>query len=145
MESKKERDFLAAKFEHHAEEEGKVLGEYRALSEMLGDGPIGFLIDLILTEEEQHHFLLSTMTKWLKEPPVEGRSSGLQGVNREELLQHTEKLRRHEQETIDAYRNLKSQLSGEDRGLLDSLLDGMVLDSEKHHRLLLAVEEMIKA
>jgi len=40
---------------------------------------------------------------------------------------------------------LKSQLSGEDRGLLDSLLDGMVLDSEKHHRLLLAVEEMIKA
>jgi hypothetical protein len=145
MESNKEREFLAAKFDRHVEEEGKVLGEYRALSEKLGDGPIGFLIDLILTEEEQHHFLLSTMTKWLREPPAEGKSVGLQGVNREELLQHTEKLRKHEKETIDAYRSLKSQLSGEERELLDSLLDGMVLDSEKHHRLLLAVEKMIKA
>jgi hypothetical protein len=145
MESNKEREFLAAKFDRHAEEESKVLGEYRALSEKLGDGPIGFLIDLILTEEEQHHFLLSTMTKWLREPPAEGKIIGLQGVNREELLQHTEKLRKHEKETIDAYRSLKFQISGEEIELLDSLLDGMVLDSEKHHRLLLAVEKMIKA
>ncbi len=145
MESNKERESLAANFDRHAEEEGKVLGEYRALSEKLEDGPIGFLIDLILTEEEQHHFLLSTMTKWLREPPSAGKSVGLQGINREELLKHTEKLRRHEQETINTYRNLKSQLSGEDRELLDTLLDGMVLDSEKHHRLLLAVEKMIKA
>ncbi len=126
MESNKEREFLAAKFDRHAEEEGKVLGEYRALSEKLGDGPIGFLIDLILTEEEQHHFLLSTMTKWLREPPAEGKIIGLQGVNREELLQHTEKLRKHEKETIDAYRSLKFQISGEEIELLDSLLDGMV-------------------
>ncbi|MEE9568566.1 MAG: hypothetical protein V3W37_04200 [Candidatus Binatia bacterium] len=144
MESNNEREILAVKFDRHVEEESNVLGEYRALSEKLGDGPIGFLIDLILTEEEQHHFLLSTMTKWLRESPAEEKSVGLQGVNREELLQHTEKLRKHEQESIDAYRNLKSQLSGEDRELLDSLLDGLILDSEKHDRLLLAIEKMIK-
>ena len=68
----------------------------------------------------------------------------MQGVNREELLQQTEKHRKHEQKSIDAYRNLKSQLSGEDRELLDSLLDGLILDSEKHDRLLLAIEKMIK-
>jgi hypothetical protein len=46
------RESLAATFERHAEEEGKILAQYRTLVEKLGDIPARFLIKLILTEEE---------------------------------------------------------------------------------------------
>jgi hypothetical protein len=145
MENIKDRGSLADKFDRHVEEEGKVLDEYRVLSEKSGDGPVGFLIDLILTEEEQHHFLLRTMARWLRESPAAGESGGVEGGNRAEILRYTQRLRKHEQETIEAFRDLKPQLPREDGDLLESLLDVMILDSQKHHRLLLVVEKMIQA
>ena len=65
------RESLAATFDRHAEEEGKILAEYRTLSEKLGEGPAGFLVNLILTEEEIHHLLLRTTAKCLRELPTE--------------------------------------------------------------------------
>lgn len=134
---------LAATFERHADEEGKILAEYRRLAEKLGDSDAGFLVDQILTEEEMHHLLLRTMAKWLRERSLKPRGTIPMQANRAELLRLTQTLRRHEQETIDASDSLKAALSEND--LLSTLLEAMVLDSEKHHRLLLAVEEMLKA
>ena len=81
-----ERELLAAKFDDHAEEEGKILAEYRVLSDKLGRSAVGVLIDMILTEEEIHHLLLRTTAKWLREPPVEEEDMGPQKVDRDELL-----------------------------------------------------------
>jgi hypothetical protein len=140
-----EREALAAKFERHADEEGRILEQYRTLAEALGNGPAGMLVNQILTEEEIHHLLLRTMATWLREhsdalPAAAGRD-----VNRSELLRLTETLKHHERETIDTTRALMAQVSGASSHLLRTLLEMMVLDSEKHHRLLTTVQELLKA
>jgi len=146
MEDTTARESFVASVDRHVEAEGRILEEYRALAEKIPDGPIGMLVDLILTEEEQHHFLLRTMAKHLRQP-LTGETQGLEakGLMRDELLRQTRRLREHERETINACGNLKSQVSSEEKELFDTLLDVMILDSEKHERLLLAVEKMIKA
>lgn len=139
-----ERESLAAKFERHAEEEGKILSEYRALSEKLAGGPAAFIIDMILTEEEMHHLLLVTTAKWLREPAT-WKGSGLpEGSIGEELLRRTQQLKKHEKETIDSCLSLRASLSGADEDVIGSVLEVMTLDSEKHHRLLSTVEKLIK-
>jgi hypothetical protein len=143
--SHNEQEYLAAKFDRHADEEGKILDEYRVLSEKLGNSSVGNLVSHILTEEELHHLLLRTMATWLRERPGEHARSLPPGANRSELLRITHKLQQHERETIDACRNLKPKASGPSAELLSTLLDAMILDSEKHHRLLAAVEQMLKA
>jgi hypothetical protein len=144
MGAKEERELLAATFEHHADEEGKILAEYRTLSEKLGGSSAGTLVSHILTEEELHHLLLRTMAKWLREPSTAPERAVPSSANRAELLRVTRTLRQHEQETIDACRCLKSQLSDPSADLLVTLLDAMMLDSEKHHRLLEATEKLIE-
>ena len=86
MMDKKGREFFAANLDRHVEAEGKILDEYRTLAGGLEDGPISFLIDLILTEEEQHHFLLRTMAKRLTEPFKKEEKKELEFVDPEELL-----------------------------------------------------------
>ncbi|MFI5393947.1 MAG: hypothetical protein ACHQ9S_00315 [Candidatus Binatia bacterium] len=143
MNSKNERESLAATFDRHAAEEGKILAEYRTLSEKLGDSPAGFLVNHILTEEEMHHLLLTTVAKWLREHPSNQERVVPPGVNIAELHRLTQTLRKHETETIEACRQLKSQLPSADGDLLGTLLDVVMSDSEKHHRLLSSVEKMI--
>lgn len=141
----KGREFFAESLDRHVEAEGKILEEYRALSEKIADGPVGMLVDLILTEEEQHHFLLRTMANRLRKPlPGETLEFHKEKSARKELLRYTQKLRGHERETIGVFRNLKSQLPLEKNEFFDALLDVMILDSEKHERLLSAIEKMIQ-
>jgi hypothetical protein len=140
-----ERESLAATFDRHAAEEGKILAQYRVLSEQLGDSPAGFLVSHILTEEEMHHLLLSTVAIWLRAHPFGNEPALPEGVNPAGLLELSRTLRQHESETIEACRKLRAQLSPEDEGLMGTLLDVVMLDSEKHHRLLLAVDKVITA
>jgi hypothetical protein len=53
-------------------------------------------------------------------------------------------LQEHEKQTVEACRDLNSRLSGADAELIETLLDALALDSEKHHRLLSAVEKLIR-
>lgn len=145
MNSHKERESLAAKFEHHADAEGAILDEYRALSEALGNSVAGNLVSHILTEEELHHLLLRTLAKWLRERPSAGDSAIPPAAKRAALLQLTKRLQTHEQETLEACRRLKSQLSAAEPDVLAALLDAVMLDTEKHHRLLAVAEGMLKA
>jgi ferritin-like metal-binding protein YciE len=144
MEHEQEKELLAAKFDHHAKEEGEILEAYRVLAEKLGDSSAGLLVSHILTEEEMHHLLLSTMAKWLRESRTNQERVLPKGANRAELLRMTRELEQHERETIDACRSLKAELAGGEGDLLGTLLDAMILDSEKHHRLLVAVEKLVE-
>ncbi len=144
MSTDKERQSLAAKFERHADEEGKLLGEYRVLAEKLGNNTLGNLVSHILTDEELHHLLLRTMSKWLREPAERGVALPAT-AERAQLLRLTQTLQRHEEETIDACSNLQTQLQGQNEELIGTLLDAMIMDSEKHRRLLVAVEKMLRA
>jgi hypothetical protein len=143
MASPNDREALAAEIDRHVTEEGEILKAYRRFSDMLKQGPLSVLVDHITTEEEMHHFLLCTLSEWLKAPPEPGASLAAQGLGRGEVLRHTQALQAHEQQTIEACRDLKSRLAGDDRELFEALLDAIALDSEKHQRLLAVVEKLI--
>jgi len=84
------------------------------------------------------------MGKWLKEPKA--RAGALPPTaDRSALLRLTKTLQHHEEETIEACSNLQTELAGQSEDLLLTLLDAMVLDSEKHRRLLVVVEKMLAA
>ena len=138
------REFLAAAFERHAEEEGKILAQYEALGDKLGESPAKCLIRLILTEEKLHHELLGATAKWLREHTVAEERSIPPIGSADELVRRTEELQRHEVDTIEACRNLQTELAGTGGALLASVLDVMVMDSEKHHRLLATVLQLIR-
>ncbi|MFQ5416803.1 MAG: hypothetical protein ACE5FL_07115, partial [Myxococcota bacterium] len=70
MKSEADRAALACEFDRHRAEEGEILKSYHALSDELGKGPLALLINHIATEEEMHHFLLSTLSDWLRNPPA---------------------------------------------------------------------------
>ena len=138
------RESLAASFEQHANEEGRILETYRELAEKLGEDALGSLVSHILTEEELHHLLLRTMASWLREPPARGPTAR-HTVDRPKLLQLTRQLRQHERETIDSCHALRSRIPEEGGTVTPALLEAMALDSEKHHRLLGAVEAMLES
>lgn len=138
-----QRESLAARFERHADEEGKILADYRVLSDKLGDTSLGNLVSHILTEEEMHHLLLRTLAKWMRDGAADRSLPG--GADRGEILRLTQLLQKHEGETIDACRELKTQFSGADSALFATLVDAMELDSEKHHRLLAAVVKLLES
>ena len=144
MASPNDREALAAELDRHVTEEGEILQEYRRFSDKLEDGPLSVLVDHITTEEEMHHFLFRTLSDWLKAPPAPSASLAAQGLDRDEILRHTRALQEHEQETVEACRDLKSRLAGDDRELFEALLDAIALDSEKHHRLLSAVASLAR-
>jgi len=142
--SDSERESLAAKFDRHADDEGAILAEYRELAAGLGESAIGMLVNQILTEEEMHHLLLRTMATWLRKPADAAQAMRIpERADRAEILRRTQLLRMHERETIDACRRLEPQLSGELAGFLGILLNAMILDSEKHEKLLRAIETML--
>ena len=138
------RESLAAAFERHAEEEGKILAQYQALADKLGESAAKFLIRLILTEEKLHHELLGATAKWLREHTVAEERSIPPVGSADELVRCTEELQHHEVDTIEACRSLRSELAGTGGALLASVLDVMAMDSEKHHRLLRTVLQMIR-
>lgn len=138
-----EREALAADLERHAEQEGEILARYRVLSERLGETPAGMLVDRILTDEETHHLLLHVMAGWLKESPDIRVRAPASDAERRELLDLTRTLQQHERETIDACADLERRLQENDQLFFGALIDALRLDSEKHHRLLAAVEKML--
>ena len=140
----KDIEALAAKFERHADEEGSILAEYRVLAEKLGDSVAGMLVNQILTDEEIHHLLLRTMTTWMRARGEATTPEIPVGTDCDELLNVTDVLQRHERETIEACKALLPQLMGENAELMNTLLEVMILDSEKHQRLLAAVEKLLR-
>ncbi len=143
MVTKEKRELLAEQFDRHVDEEGKIIDEYRSLADTLGSGPLGFVTDLILAEEEMHHLLFTTMAKWLREPHSPEEDVGSLKVDDEEFLKRTHALKQHEKETIRATHALRDEIVGEDAELLDALLETMALDSEKHFRLLTIIEKLL--
>jgi len=144
VQNSKEREALAVRFERHADEEGEILAEYRTLSEKLKESHLGFLLDLILTEEELHHLLLRTTAKWLREPSPPPVAGGAAGSSLEEILRRTQELKQHETETIASCRSMRTGLTGWDNEVVASVLEVMALDSAKHHQLLETIEKLLR-
>lgn len=142
MNDEDQREALADEIERHIRVEDAILKEYHALSDKLPDGPLSVLINQVTTEEEMHHFLLATLAEWLRGTPDEGPSAQSLGVERDVIVQHARLLQHHEKETILACEALRSQVKGQQGEIYEALLDVMILDSQKHHRVLQALANL---
>jgi hypothetical protein len=137
------RELCAACLDQHVETETGIMEEYRKLAGPIESGPARFLIDIILHDEERHHGLLRMMAKYLR--MKNRRKNALPWVvDPYELARHMRKLQEHERETITACRELKSRTPPEESEFFGALLDALILDSEKHERLLGAIEKIIQ-
>ncbi len=139
----KRREICAAVLDEHVENESGIMEEYRKLAGPIETGPVRFLLDIILHDEERHHGLLRMMAKYLR---IKNRRKNALPwiVDPQELERHMRKLQAHERETIAACRQLKSETPREESEFFNALLDTLILDSEKHERLLQAVERLLK-
>jgi len=136
------RTALADEIEGHISAEEAILKEYHILVDQLPEGPISILINQITTEEEMHHFLLSSLAEWLRSEPDADPAGPLAGVDRRAISERARRLQEHEQATIDACSELRDRVSGDQDELLEALLDVLILDSRKHHRLLGALDRI---
>ena len=142
MNSDNRREDLASEIERHIEAEEAVLKEYHVLVDQLPEGPLSILINQVATEEEMHHFLLSTLAEWLRSEPNGASNGALVAADRQAIADRARLLQEHEQATIDACSELKQRMSGESDELIEALLDVLILDSRKHHRLLAALDRI---
>ena len=145
MNSNSGREALADEIERHIGAEEAILKEYHVLVDHLPEGPLSVLVNQITTEEEMHHFLLSTLAEWLRSEPDTDPSSLLAGIDRNAIVDRARMLQDHEQATIDACSELKEQVQAEPDELIEALLDVLILDSRKHHRLLAALDRIASA
>jgi hypothetical protein len=130
------RSELADEIERHIGAEEAILADYHVLIDKLPDGPLSVLVNQISTEEEMHHFLLTTLAEWLRDEGAAQPADGLADADRREIADRARVLQEHEQTTIDACTRLKERVSGAHQELLEALLDVLILDSRKHHLLL---------
>jgi hypothetical protein len=142
LKSEDRRNALAEEIERHIDAEDAILKEYHVLVDQLPEGPLSILINQVTTEEEMHHFLLSTLVDWLRREVDSERGGSLPEADRAAIADRARLLQDHEQATIDACSELKQSLGAESDELIEALLDVLILDSRKHHRLLSALDRL---
>ena len=145
MNVKKERELLVVALEKLLHTKSAIVEDYLALAEMLDGIPAGLLLDWVVIEEEAHHTLLINILHSLKQIKQQGRGSGADDVEleRESMLCWIERLKMKEQKIGTVCRALKSQTGCGTGNAVDAFLDAVIMDSEKHQRFLLAVEEAV--
>lgn len=146
MNAKKERALFTLALEQHLGEENSMLEEYRNLSELVATIPAGLLVHWVMSEEELHNAILSAIAKALEVSPAKktGNGRGRLGTDRNQILLWTGRLRSKERMICTGYRHLNSQVAWDEGDLLELLLDAIIMNSERHERLLLAVEKMVR-
>jgi len=123
-----------------------MLEDYHALSPLVQDTPAGVLLNWVISEVVIRRVTLRNVMEDLKRVPEKKKGNGADGLEmeRDKVLHWTYRLRLKEQAVAADCRYLKSHASWEELGLLDALLDQMIVNSERDHRILLAVERMVK-
>ncbi|OGQ78900.1 MAG: hypothetical protein A3F90_09395 [Deltaproteobacteria bacterium RIFCSPLOWO2_12_FULL_60_19] len=141
MNAKKEHELFAKALEAHLAAEVRVVERYKAFLDKVDDtGPVRLLLSCIVVEAEQHHALLCAMMQLLKKQ--EGNGVDELRIARNEVAFWTPRLRQYEQRIAADCLYLKSQACWEGAELFDAVLEGMIMDSRKHEKLLLAIEKM---
>ena len=101
----------------------------------------GFLLQMIVSDEEKHRAVIHAMVATLKgslnwsKPPGNLDGGSLAGTNGK-LREATEELIQIEKAGIKEYKTLVGESSGYYHGLFKVLIDSMIRDSEKHIELL---------
>lgn len=130
-------------FEAHTAAEADTLATYRRLVEASGDSLTGFIVRLIIDDEERHHELLDRMIVSLRRaqlgtfwPQVMPTDTAPPWAELDELIATTRARIREERRGISELRRIARQDDRLYSGLFAVLLQTMIRDSEKHELLL---------
>lgn len=141
---------LMNEFQTHASHEAQWLSGYRASARESTDPLIGFLLGLIVADEERHHELTNRMISKLKDELAWTRSSlvlrkaGEKGEKRKRLLVSVESFLEAERRGIEEYERLKKKSQGLYRDVFALLYTTMIHDSLKHIDILEFLRQKLK-
>lgn len=134
---------LVALLDRHGREEGAILAEYQRLADDSQPAAVRYLVGLIMEDERRHHHVMEEIANAVAwrgfdgtEPPPQ--VPDLDGLHASaELREQTKKLLDFEERDARELRELRKSLRDfADTTLWALLVDMMILDTEKHVRML---------
>ena len=143
---------MVNQFSAHERNEEEFLDKYREIVDRHDNPLVKFLLQLIISDEEKHHNVVSTVTSALQADLTGIKSDGadmpkLGAISKEkkgELLGLTADFIKAEKQTIDDYKALMKKSRGFHRGLLVLLIRTIIHDSEKHLMILDFIDEKLR-
>jgi len=140
---------LLNEFEAHEAKEDRALEFYKQTMAHMPSPLTRFLMQMIVSDEEKHRAVMHAMVSTLKgsltwTKPPDSLEAGEPSSRNGKLREVTEQFIGLEKEGIREYKILVKESSGYYHGLFKVLLDGMILDSEKHVKLLEFLKESLK-
>lgn len=142
---------LASAFADHEIHERDSLQQYRDAAAGTHDPLLGFLLGLVVADEERHHALIGQISQNLnanltwKTPASPLRSLGrLTAEERDHLLRLTSEFIEEEKRGLSNWRTLIKTSETYYNGLLSLILRTLVHDSEKHLMILRFVEQQLR-
>lgn len=133
---------LMNEFQSHARDEERWLSSYREIAEESTDPLTGFLLNLIVADEERHHKLMARMISKLEDELAwtsakrTVRTGVESGARRKRLLGAVERMVGAEQKGIQEYEHLKKASRNLRRDVFELLYGTMIRDSQKHMAIL---------
>ena len=129
----------------HGAEEGRILSEYEHASESVTDPAARYLIDLILEDERRHHRVLVELATAMAWGTFDKTASPVPPLGwhlAEELSSAIGRLRKYEEEDRRELEALRKRLRPfEDTTLWSLMVQMMILDTEKHAKILEFLEQ----
>ena len=143
---------LMNEFEHHEDQEGEFVTQYKEIAGRSRDPLVKYLLHLIISDEEKHratvHAMVSTLKgdlTWTKrEDAFQDFGELDEEKESKELLKITSDFIRHEKEGIKQYRKLIKSSKGYYYGIFVLLLQTIIRDSQKHVEILDFLKHRLK-
>ncbi|MHB8618002.1 MAG: hypothetical protein ACYDAG_00265 [Chloroflexota bacterium] len=142
---------LLSQMEAHERSEAELLETYRVAAHFSPDGGVGFLMGLILEDEERHHRLLGVMVHTLRQSAGQEQGNGVvppidaAPEAQAKLLEQADSFRKIEEEGLRDLEDLQRAVKRLHRSPLDLIVATMVADTKKHLDILRYITKSIGA
>jgi len=142
---------LMAVFATHEKRERDSLGAYRESAETHANPLVKFLLHLIVSDEEKHHDIVRRLlasleadVAWDSQAATMPRLGRVTAEDRSALLGLADSLIAEEKEGIAEYKTLLKSGKGYYNGLLELLVNTVILDSKKHLMILRFLKQKLR-
>lgn len=142
---------VAKAFADHEAHERDFLLDYREAAGKSRDPFLGFLLNLVIADEEKHHLLIRQITQnlnanlaWKTPQSPLPKLGQLTAEERDGLLRLTSAFIEEEKHSLLEFRTLIKTSKAYYNGLLSLLLRTMIHDSEKHLMILRFIKQQLR-
>jgi hypothetical protein len=134
-----ERDVVAM-IDRHRRDEGALLERYEHVAQESSSSGVSYLVDLILEDERRHHRVLTEIAHALVWGSIANAMPAvpriIEGAADDDLVAQTKALLASEKKDRTELRRLRRHLRSYSGTMWPLLIDLMLLDTDKHTRIL---------